>query len=114
MKITSETHLLNIQFYFTEQFPKLKLDFFKTKHDRKELSSLNDEVMEDLKVKDSNPYFTEKTLLLLSTETVSEFEQRMENEFGLHVQVMRKSHDIWIQTSVTDDWTLAKQMEHAI
>ena len=114
MTITPDTHLFNIQLAFSEHFPKLKIDFFKSKHDKNELSSINDEMMEDFVMKDVNPEFKGKVLIFLDHEKVSEFEQRMEQDFGLHIQVFRKSNIIWIQTSTTDDWTLQKQMEHAI
>ena len=114
MKITPDTHLFNLQLAFEEKFPKLKIEFFKSKHDKNELSPLNEEILSDLTVKELNPDFQEKFLLLFETEKVSAFEKRMEEEFGLHIQVMRRSGSSWIQTSVTDDWTMLKQEEHAV
>ena len=40
-----------------------------------------------------------------------ELEERFEKDFGLHVQVFRKSGNIWLETSVSDDLTLAQQNE---
>ena len=114
MKITPDTHLFNLQLAFEEKFPKLKIEFFKSKHDKNEISPLTEEILSDLTVKELNPDFQEKFLLLFETEKVSAFERRMEEEFGLHVQVLRKSGSTWIQTSVTDDWTMLKQEEHAV
>jgi len=33
----------------------------------------------------------------------------MEDQFGLHVQIFRKSGDLWLQTSKTDEWTIEHQ-----
>jgi hypothetical protein len=41
---------------------------------------------------------------------------RLENEFlekfGLHVQVSRQSGTIWLETTMTDSWTLKQQNDH--
>ncbi|MCB0692400.1 MAG: hypothetical protein KDC16_12200, partial [Saprospiraceae bacterium] len=56
-----------------------------------------------------NPDLIDGTLKLNSELTVSDFEQMMEKDFGLHVQVFRRSNQLWLQTSATDDWTLEVQ-----
>ena len=43
--------------------------------------------------------------------TVAAFEQKMQNEYGLPVQVFRKSGDVWLETVQTDHFSLAKQNE---
>lgn len=112
MKVTKETHLLSLQLAFSEKFPHLKLSFFKNQHDKNELSPLSEEVFRDYEIGELNPNLAEGELVLDENETVAAFESKMEKIFGLHVQVMRKSGHTWIQTSVTDDWTLQKQEEH--
>lgn len=114
MKVTQETHLLNIQFAFREAFPKLKLAFFKNAHDKKEISSIAEEMIEDYTMAQLHNDFEEKDFSFNPNETVGNLESRFETELGLHVQVLRKSGGIYIQTSVTDDWTLSKQMEMAV
>jgi hypothetical protein len=41
--------------------------------------------------------------------TVNSFEQLIDESFGLHVQVFRKSGELYIETTKTDDWTLGQQ-----
>ena len=113
MKVTIDTHLLTVQLAFNEKFPHLKIAFYKNAHDRNELSPIAEEVFRDYTIGEINPDFKESEFLLYENEKVSEFEEKMEKIFGLHVQVLRKSGQTWIQTSVTDDWTLKKQEEHA-
>jgi hypothetical protein len=46
--------------------------------------------------------FTEQT-------RVNELEGRFQDDFGLSVQVFRKSGKLWLETTATDNWTLAEQ-----
>jgi len=41
--------------------------------------------------------------------TVAEMEERFRDIYGLGVQVFRKSGTIWLETTVTDGWTLEDQ-----
>jgi hypothetical protein len=51
-------------------------------------------------------------LLHISREmTVSQFEAKLYDDFGLSAQVFRKSGNVWLETSATDAWTLAQQNE---
>jgi hypothetical protein len=114
MRIYPETHLLNVQLAFREKFPYLKLEFFKHLHEKNELSSYSDEVIEDLTIMDFNPDFAAREWYVSEKETVSEFENRIAVDYGLPIQVCRKSGNIWIQTSKTDAWTLEKQQQIAM
>jgi hypothetical protein len=39
----------------------------------------------------------------------STFEQTLKEKFGINVQVFRKAGELWLQTTITDHWTLAEQ-----
>jgi len=41
--------------------------------------------------------------------TVAEMETELWEKFGLSVQIFRKSGNLWIETSLTDSWTLERQ-----
>jgi hypothetical protein len=48
--------------------------------------------------------------LYLEQETpVWQLERLFEEEYGLHVQVFRKSGTVWLETTVSDDLTLEQQ-----
>jgi hypothetical protein len=42
---------------------------------------------------------------------VVELECLFEDQFGLFVQVFRRSGNLWLETTVTDSWSLQKQNE---
>ena len=41
--------------------------------------------------------------------TVVDLEQRFNDVYGLGVEVFRKSGKVWLETTVTDGWTLEEQ-----
>ena len=49
------------------------------------------------------------TITITPQMTVANLEQNMNDVFGLSVQVFRKSGNAWLETSVTDNWTLEQQ-----
>lgn len=50
-------------------------------------------------------------LVINAAMTVNDLEQRFSDIYGLAVQVFRKSGRVWLETTVTDGWTLAEQNE---
>ena len=43
---------------------------------------------------------------------VIELEKLFKDKFKLAVQVFRKSGNLWLETTMTDNWTLAQQNNH--
>lgn len=102
-----------LQKQFNEEFPHLKIEFFSRKHRPGQASDWADRI-------DPNRFlgefrFTHNTdkIEITSAMTVEEVEQKFWNSFGLSVQVFRLSGNSWIETILTDDWTLEKQEENA-
>jgi len=46
------------------------------------------------------------------TLTVGELENLFMDRFGLSVQVFRRSGNLWLETTMTDNWTLKQQNDH--
>jgi len=44
--------------------------------------------------------------------TVAELEKMITEKYGMNVQVVRRSGNIWLETTMTDDWTLQQQNDH--
>jgi len=49
------------------------------------------------------------SLTVKETDKVSDLEKVLWDQFGLSAQVFRKSGNLWIETSLTDSWTLSRQ-----
>ena len=94
---------------FHASFPFLKIEFFEGSHRISEGSSkanmLDNLIQLDTLLKNMN----EGVVELNALSSVAAFEQLLDESFGLHVQVFRKSGNLFLETTKTDDWTLAQQ-----
>jgi hypothetical protein len=96
---------------FQKFFGLLRLDFYASVHNSGELSTeleaLDYETTwSELGLKSEHKIEFEKST------SVSEFEGKFK-ALGFGVQVMRNSKGVWLQTSATDDWSLAEQQARA-
>jgi hypothetical protein len=107
MEIHSNCHISEIQHGFNKAYPYLKLDFYRVlepgfaRRHLKTTSTLKEaglKVTGDIEIKD--------------TMTVGELERAFKEKFGLQVQVSRKSGILWLETTITDKWTLKQQNDH--
>lgn len=94
---------------FTKNFPGLKLEMYKVAHKEGQGSLKSAELPHDLKLADINAKLQEEDYIFDPSMAVADFEADFEEKFGLFVQVFRRSNNLWLQTSTTDDWTLEKQ-----
>jgi hypothetical protein len=109
IQISDERTLKEIQSDFNSYFPFLKLEFFKTPH-RVGQGSAKDLIIASNKfVKDCRTLKPSGFLEIKDGMTVNQLEQLLFENFGLAAQVFRKSGNVWLETSATDNWTLLQQ-----
>jgi len=113
MEINKNKTTNQIKDEFASMFPHLKLEFFKKKHSENEGNKKKQMIEENLSLSSLIENKNEGFFIIASDMTVSSVEQSFENNFGLHVQIYRKSGDLWLQTTATDSWTLEKQSLYA-
>lgn len=111
MKITINDHrkIFAIQEEFNTVFPYLKLEFFSKPHkpggeSPKILVKHNSRTLSECRTIHNTGEIT-----ITSKMTVMDLEQRFSDVYGLSVQVFRKSGKVWLETTVTDGWTLEEQ-----
>ena len=109
IKIIDAKKISTLQEEFHEAFPFLKLEFFHHRHKSFEGSVKKDILNPDTTLKQCRKKKTEGAILLKETMKVTEIEHLFQDVFGLSAQVFRKSGRSWIETTVTDDWTLKQQ-----
>ena len=112
IKINDKRKIVSLQEEFNKAFPYLRIEFFSRPHhiangSRKE----NIIVPHNKTIGDCRTLHNSKTISVTPAMKVSRLEQLFKDEFGLYVQVFRKSGKIWLETTRTDDWTLAEQNE---
>ncbi|NOT36025.1 MAG: hypothetical protein HOP11_01445 [Saprospiraceae bacterium] len=113
IEITDQMTLSEIQNEFHELFPFLKIEFYSKPHQTHEPSSKSSMLKPSTLVKDCRTIHNDGNIFIHGGLTVERLEHIFQECYGLSVQVFRKSGSVWIETTVTDDWTLNKQNEEA-
>ena len=111
MKITinDRRKIFAIQEEFNTVFPYLKLEFFSKPHklggaSAKKLSKHNSKTLGECRAVHNKGQIT-----ITPGMTVWDLEQSFSDIYGLGVQIFRKSGKVWLETTVTDRWTLEEQ-----
>ncbi len=109
MQITDSKKIKDIQKEFNAKFPYLKLEFYKGKHESGAPSPAGKQLAPEKTIGQVRTVHAEGNLSIDSRLKVSTLEDRFWEQYGLNVQVFRLSGNLWLQTSTTDQWTLAEQ-----
>ena len=103
--------LEDIKADFNQRYPYLKLEFFRKGHGEGHGSPKSDMITENHALGEIRTKTNEGDVTINETMSVNEVEQAFESKYGIHVQVFRKSGELWLETSATDSWTLKEQNE---
>lgn len=112
LKISPNSKLNDIQHEFNAHFPFLKIAFFSKSHKAFKGSNAKFLITDtDLMIQDvSNE--AQEGMIFLDNDTVTHHAEHLfEEEFGLFVQIFRKSGNLWLETSLSDNLTLHEQNE---
>ena len=108
--ISRSMTIAEVQASFSEAFPYLKLVFFTKPHKAFKGSPAKYLVQDrNIKISALEKEPRDGELYLEAEMPVWQVERLFEQEFGLHVQVFRKSGNTWLETSVTDNLSLEQQ-----
>jgi hypothetical protein len=113
MKIQINDHrkIFAVQEEFSKMFPWLKIEFFSKPHKIGGPSPKTQLVPSSKTIGECRTEHDSGTITILPAMTVADLEQAFRDVYGLSVQVFRKSGKSWLETTVTDSWTLEKQNE---
>jgi glycerol-3-phosphate O-acyltransferase len=101
-----------VQKEFAAIFPFLKLEFFSGKANRQTRSTIFQIISNSKRISDCQSATADGILEFEEEMKVAELENQLKNRFHLNAQVFRRSGNTWLQTTMTDNWTLQKQNEH--
>lgn len=107
--INKNEKLKDIQQQFQEHYPFLKIEFYKKAHEEGQGSAPKTHLDNNLTIGEVQKTNKEGLLHIRAITKVAELENDLVEQFGLSAQVFRKSGNVWLQTTKTDDWTLAEQ-----
>ena len=108
INVKKESLVKEIQQQFSILYPFLKIEFLKKslteRRTVKGMYAMPHEMFQTIcSVNSSGTIPVDENL------TVAEMEMGFKKQFGVNMQVYRKSGNVWIETTLTDKWTLKKQ-----
>lgn len=112
MRISLSKHRLisEVQQEFSTRYPFLKLEFYR-KENADPCSAARFH-LQDTALLEAAGLRKEGVIETGDEMTVAELERTFLKNFGLRAQVSRKSGLLWLETTMTDNWSLYKQNEH--
>jgi hypothetical protein len=113
LQITHKRSINEVQQDFNIQYPFLKIEFYKANHSlqHSDASAKRQHLINTLPIKNAG-LVKDGTIEIHDAMTVGQLEDIFRTEFGLSAQVSRKSGILWLETTMTDNWTLKQQNEH--
>ena len=110
LKVRKDRLVSDIQEEFNGAFPFLKIEFYK------KTGSIAGNAARQV-ISKSVPLskaglMREGILKIDDNMSVGELEHIFCDQYGANVQVSRKSGSLWLETTMTDKWTLRQQNEH--
>lgn len=106
-------HLIkDIQKEFNVAYPFLKIEFFKLPfHEQNRKLQKNEKITRTEPVSKSEKFLKSGIINIDNKRTAAELENDFWEIFGLSIKLFRKSGSLWIETTLTDNWSLEKQNE---
>lgn len=113
LEINGERLISEIQKDFCAVYPFLKVEFFKNGNIRKDRYPANNIIPHNQPVKTAWHWKKDLGSLAINDDmTVTDLETALIDQFGLSAQVFRRSGNLWLETTITDYWTLKQQNDH--
>jgi len=113
LTIDYDSTVSDVQVQFNTSYPFLHLQFLKSIQEENKSIFKKTKVIHELPVKKLRTMYTPVSISIENKVTVAELLKNFQ-EIGLRVQVCRKSANQWVETSLTDDWTLERQNSEAM
>ena len=107
--ISDSRKIQQLQEQFNTAYPFLKLEFFSRPHKMGHGSAPKLMKGADRTIGPCRTINKKGNLNISPDMTVAEIEQKFRENYGLNVQIFRKSGKVWLETTVTDGWTLEQQ-----
>ena len=114
MKITiaGARSIQDVQQDFNASYPYLKLEFFRPLNRAQAQASANTMLKHSLMIREARRLQHDGELEITDSMKVGELETVLKQQYGLYAQVFRKSGNVWLETTMSDNWTLKQQNDH--
>jgi hypothetical protein len=102
----------DLQKDFNSAFPFLKIEFFQNRNPQISTVAIRQILPHNKRIVDGQTSVTDGDIEVNSQMKVKELEKIFKDQFSLVAHVFRRSGNLWLETTMTDDWTLGQQNEH--
>ena len=110
LHISQHRSINEVQQDFNHHYPFLKIEFYKN-NDGSSRSAKRQHLLNSMPIVRAG-LLKNGDIELNDAMTVGQLEKIFRTEFGLSAQVSRKSGALWLETTMTDGWTLKQQNDH--
>lgn len=110
MLIGKQWKLRDIQNAFQNEFPFLKIEFYKPKT-KQGSNEKSEKLNPSLPVITLNSGKVPAEISIMEDKSVSDIKSVLKEILDCNILIYRKSGNHWIETSYTEDWTLKQQNE---
>lgn len=111
IEINDNTTLRHIQEIFSDYYPYLQMEFYKSPHKKYEASAERELIYPGKTIDEVKQTHVSAIIEMLPHSKVAGVEKEFMQRFGLSVQILRKEKDHWEQTTGMDDFTLKELNE---
>jgi hypothetical protein len=112
LHIAPDRLISDIQKDFNSLFPFLKIEFFNNKSFTRSDFTVKQIIPGNKKLGENLQIIQDGEIAIEEEMKVNELEKFFKDHFNLAVQVFRKSGNLWLETTMTDNWTLQQQNNH--
>jgi hypothetical protein len=106
--IDGDKSLQEVQHAFNLSYPYLKLEFFRPATGKHAPATAN-MLKHTIKIRDARRLQRNGIIEVYDSMKVSELEHTLQQSYGLSAQLFRKSGNVWLETTMSDNWTLQQQ-----
>lgn len=106
--IEDNMNISAVQKNFSSLFPYLRLEFF-TQPYYENGSSPNKLIPVTTAFREYRKSIGSDTITINPTMTIKDLEKNIRSSYGLYIKVYRKSGKAWLETTLTNEWTLEEQ-----
>lgn len=112
LRITPNRLISDLQKDFNNAFPYLKIEFFQNRNKPLPAFTFQQILPRNKRIVDGQAAVTDGDIEISPATKVKDLEKIFKDQFSLAAQVFRRSGNLWLETTMTDDWTLGQQNEH--
>ena len=112
LRIAPNRLISDLQKEFNNAFPFLRIEFFQNRNQQLPAFTFQQMLPKNKRVVEGHSAITDGDIEIGPNMKVKDLEKIFKDQFSIAVQVFRRSGNLWLETTMTDEWTLGQQNEH--